>query len=77
MIPTGENVSTRIIDALSSGTITGIGPMTTLTVLFADVSSNGAIFYADGAKIETLANTFIDIKTFGSVGRIRINDGCD
>ena len=77
VIPTGENVSTRIIDALSSGTITGIGPMTTLTVLFADVSSNGAIFDADGAKIETLANTFIDIKTFGSVGRIRINDGGD
>ena len=77
VIPTGENVSTRIIDALSSGTITGIGPMTTLTVLFADVSSNGATFDADGAKIETLANTFIDIKTFGSIGRIRINDGGD
>ena len=40
--------------------------MTALTVLFADVSANGAIFDADGAKIETLANTFIDIKSFGS-----------
>ena len=75
VIPTGENVSTRLIDAFSKGTVTGIGPMTTLTVLFADVSSNGAIFDADGAKIETLANTFVDIKTFGSLGRIQINDG--
>lgn len=75
VIPTGENVSTRIIDALSSGTITDIGPMTSLTVLFSDVSSNGAIFDADGAKFETLANTFFDIKDFGSVGRIRINNG--
>jgi hypothetical protein len=75
VIPTGENVSTRIIDALSSGTITDIGPMTSLTVLFADVSSNGAIFDADGAKFETLANTFFDIKDFGSVGRMRINNG--
>jgi len=77
VIPTGENVSTRLIDALSKGTITGIGPMTALTVLFADVSANGAIFDADGAKIETLANTFIDIKSFGSLGRIQINDGGD
>jgi len=75
VIPTGENVTTRIIDALSSGTITDIGPMTSLTVLFADVSSNGAIFDADGAKFETLANTFFDIKDFGSVGRVRINNG--
>ena len=75
VIPTGENVSTRIIDALSSRTITDIGPMVNLTVLFADVSSNGAIFDADGAKFETLANTFLDIKDFGSVGRIRINNG--
>ena len=77
VIPTGENVATRLIDAFSKGTITGIGPMTAVTVLFADVSANGAIFDADGAKIETLANTFIDIKTFGSLGRIQINDGGD
>ncbi len=43
--------------------------------MIATVSSNGAIFDAEGAKIETLANTFVDIKTFGSVGRIQINDG--
>ena len=70
VIPTGENVSTRIIDALSKGTVTGIGPMTAITVLFADVSSNGATFDADGAKLGS-----IDIKSFGSLGRVRINNG--
>jgi hypothetical protein len=75
VIPTGENVSTRISDALSRGSVVGIGPITNVGVLFADVSSNGAIFDAEGAKIETLANTFIDIKTFGSIGRIQINNG--
>ena len=30
---------------------------------------------SDGAKIETLGGTFLDIRTFGSLGRIRINNG--
>ena len=75
VIPAGENVETRLADALSRGTVTDIGPITNVGVLIATVSSNGAIFDAEGAKIETLANTFVDIKTFGSVGRIQINDG--
>ena len=75
VIPAGENVETRISDALSRGTVTDIGPITNVDVLIATVSSNGAIFDAEGAKIETLANTFVDIKTFGSVGRIQINNG--
>ena len=76
VIPTGENVATRLIDAFSKGTITGIGPVSSFTILFANTSSpNTTILDADGAKIETLANTFIDIKTFGSLGRIRINNG--
>jgi len=76
VIPTGENVSTRLIDAFSKGTITGIGPISSFTILFANTNSpNTTVLDSDGAKIETLANTFIDIKSFGSLGRIRINSG--
>jgi hypothetical protein len=75
VITTGENVSTRIIDALSKGTITGIGPITGFTILFSNTSTNNTILDADGAKFETLANTFLDIKSFHSLGRIRINNG--
>ena len=76
VIPTGENVSTRLIDAFSKGTVTGIGPISTFTILFANTNSpNTTVLDSDGAKIETLANTFIDIKTFGSLGRVRINNG--
>jgi hypothetical protein len=75
VILAGENVQTRVADALSRTIITGIGPIENAVVLFADVSANGAIFDAEGAKFETLANTFFDIKNFGSIGRIQINDG--
>lgn len=76
VIPTGENVSTRLIDALSQGTITGIGPINSFTILFSNTSLPNTInLQADGAKIETLANTFVDIKSFGALGRIRINNG--
>jgi hypothetical protein len=77
VVLTGENVQTRIADALSRLTITGIGPAQNALVLFADISANGAIFDAEGAKFETLANTFFDIKNFASVGKIRINNGGD
>jgi hypothetical protein len=75
VILSGENVQTRIADALSRTIITGIGPIENVVVLFADISANNAIFDAEGAKFETLANTFFDIKNFGSVGKIRINNG--
>lgn len=76
VIPTGENVSTRLIDAFSKGTITGIGPISAFTILFSNTNSpNTTILDSDGAKVESLANTFIDIKTFNSLGRIRINNG--
>ena len=76
VIPAGENISTRVIDALSSRTATGIGPITAFSILFSNTSSaNSLVLDADGTKIETLGNTFIDIKTFGSLGRIRINNG--
>ena len=75
VITTGENVSTRIIDALSRSSITGIGAITTAAILFSNSSSNNVVYNSQGANFETLANTFIDIKTFGSLGRIKINNG--
>ena len=73
IIPTGENVSTRLLDAFSRGSVTGIGPITSATILFANSSSNNIVYDSESAKIQTLANTFVDIKSFGSLGRIRIN----
>ena len=76
IIPTGENVSTRLIDAFSKGSVTGIGPISSFTILFANTNSpNTTVLDSDGAKIETLANTFIDIKSFGALGRVKINNG--
>lgn len=76
VIPAGENISTRIADALTPVTATGIGPISSWTVLFSNTSSaNTIVLDSDGTKIETLANIFLDIKTFGSLGRIRINNG--
>jgi hypothetical protein len=73
IIPTGENVSTQLRDAFSRGSITGIGSITSATILFANSSSNNIVYNSEGAKIPTLASTFVDITSFGSLGRIRIN----
>ena len=75
VIPTGENVSTKMIDAFTQGAVTGIGPITSVSLLFSDSSSNNIVYDSQGARVETLGNTFIDIKTFGSLGRIVINSG--
>lgn len=74
-IPTGENVATKLSDALSRSVVTGIGPITSAVILFSNSSSNTIVYDSQGARVETLANTFIDIKSFGSLGRIRINNG--
>lgn len=71
VIPTGENISTRLVDAFSKGTVTDIGPMTNVAILFAGTTPTNLLIQADGAKF---ANT-IDIRSFGSVGRIDIVSG--
>ena len=74
IIPTGENLSTRIVDTLSSNTISGIGSITTVSVLSTNAFSNAINFDADGAKLVT--NTSVtDIKTFGTLGRISVTSG--
>lgn len=71
VIPTGENVSTRLIDALSVATYTDIGPITNAIVLFANTAPNNVVFDAEGAKYDVT----IDIKSFGALGRFKINNG--
>ena len=71
VIPTGENIATRLVDAFSKATITDIGPMTNVIILYSGTDTSNLTIDADGAKY---ANTF-DIKTFGSIGRIDIVSG--
>lgn len=71
VIPTGENIATRLVDAFSKFTITDIGPMTNVAIIYSGTDTANLTIDADGAKY---ANTF-DIKTFGSIGRIDIISG--
>jgi hypothetical protein len=71
VIPTGENIATRLVDAFSKATITDIGPMTNVAIIYSGTDTSNLTIDADGAKY---ANTF-DIKTFGSIGRIDIVSG--
>lgn len=71
VIPTGENIATRLVDAFSKFTITDIGPMTNVAIIYSGTDTANLTIDADGAKY---ANTF-DIKTFGSIGRINIISG--
>ena len=69
-----ENVNTRIIDALSSTIVTGLGPITNAVVLFSNVTVNTAVLDSEGA-FYLAGNTLFDIKGFNSVGRIDVYDG--
>ena len=73
VIPTGENTSTRIVDALSKTTLTSIGPITGLSILSSNASSNTITYDANSPL--AIANTTIRLRDFGSLGRIRINAG--
>ena len=75
VIPTGENVSTVITDALTPLELVDLGPMTNVIVLFSNTSvSVSPTLDAVGAVYE-VGNNFFSIRTFESVGRIQINDG--
>jgi len=66
-----ENVNTRIVDALTSLTVTDLGPITNAVVLFSNVSVNTAVLDSQGA-LYAVGNTFYDIKDFSSIGRIDV-----
>jgi hypothetical protein len=70
-----ENVSTVIADALTSLELTGLGPITNVLVIFSNTNTTiSPTLDAFGASYTAGNNTF-SIKTFGSVGRIQINNG--
>jgi len=72
--PAGENISTRIFDALTTLTVTDLGPMTNAVILFSNTSVNTAILDAEGSRY-LLNNTIYDIKSYRAVGRIDVNNG--
>jgi len=72
--PFTENVNTRIIDALTTATLTDLGPMTNVAILFSNTTTNVATLDAQGA-LYLAGNTFFDIKDFKSVGRIDVISG--
>jgi len=69
-----ENVNTRIVDALTPLVVTELGPMTNVTVLFSNTSINTSALDSQGA-IYQAGNSFFDIKSFKSIGRIDILTG--
>ncbi len=71
VIPAGENIATRLVDAFSTFTITDIGPMVNVDIIYSGTNTTNLIIDADGAKY---ANT-VDIKTIRSIGRIDIISG--
>jgi len=75
IIPAGENVATVLADALTSLELTNLGPITNVIVLFSNTNTTiSPTLDAFGATYTAGNNTF-SIKTNGSVGRIRINNG--
>jgi hypothetical protein len=74
VIPAGENINTRIFDALTTLTITDLGPMTNAVVLFSNTSINVSSLDSEGARY-LLGSTIYDIKSFRAIGRIDVNNG--
>jgi len=75
VVPTGENVSTVIADALTEFEMTNLGPITNVIVLFSNTEvSVSPSLDAYGATYVAGNSTF-NIRTIESVGRIKINNG--
>ena len=75
VIPAGENVATVIADALSYLTITDLGPITNVIVLYSNTATTISPTLDANSPTFTVANTDYSIRNFGSVGRIKINNG--
>ena len=75
IITAGENVSTVIADALSYLTISNLGPITNVIVLFSNTSTAISPTLDANAPTFTAGTTEYSIKDFRSVGRIKINNG--
>ena len=75
VIPTGENVSTVIADALSYLTLTNLGPISNVIVLFSNTSTAISPTLDANSPTFTANSVAFGIKDFKSVGRIKINNG--
>jgi len=75
VIPSGENVSTVIADALTEFEMNDLGPITNVIVLFSNTEvSISPTLDANGATYTT-SNITHNIRYVESIGRIQINDG--
>jgi len=75
VIPTGENVSTVIADALSYYTLTNLGPISNVIILFSNTSTAISPTLDANSPLFTANSVSFGIKDFKSVGRIKINNG--
>jgi len=75
VITTGENVSTVIADALSYFTLTNLGPISNVIVLFSNTSTAISPTLDANSPLFTANSNSFAIKDFKSVGRIKINNG--
>jgi hypothetical protein len=75
LITAGENVSTVIADALSYSTISNLGPITNVIVLFSNTATSISPTLDANSPTFPAGTTAYDIKDFKSVGRIKINSG--
>ena len=73
--PISENITTRIIDAVSKTIVTNLGPITNAFVIFSTkLADQGTVDATQGALYEA-GNTVYDIKSFKSIGRIDVFSG--
>ena len=72
---TSENVSTVIADALTSLEITSLGPITNVLVIFSNTNTSISPTLDANSVTYIAGNNTFSIKTLGSVGRIKINNG--
>jgi hypothetical protein len=75
LITAGENVSTVIADALSYLTISNLGPITNVIVLFSNTATSISPTLDANSPTFIAGTTAYSIKDFRSVGRIKINNG--
>jgi hypothetical protein len=73
-IPTGENVNTRIIDALSFDRLT-VGPITNVKVIFTTVPLSLPISLEAFGALYGPNTNYRTVRSLGSIGAFKINNG--
>jgi hypothetical protein len=73
-IPTGENASTRLIDALSFDRLT-VGPITNVKILITGVPLDVPVSLDAFGALYGPNTNYRTVKSLGSIGSFKINDG--